>query len=48
MRGLAEQVNKSNLSAEELQVLNTKLNNLAIQVRALDGESRKTEYEEIN
>lgn len=43
MREIAEKAKLGNLTSEELGVLADKLNNLAIQVRALDGESRKIE-----
>ena len=43
MQQLAEETKQGNLAAKELRKLNSKLNNLAKQVRALDGESRKTE-----
>lgn len=32
---------------EELELINTKINNLVAQVRAIDSESKKTEYEKI-
>ena len=44
MREIAEQAKEENMSPEKLKVLNTKLKNLAAQVRALDEESRKMEY----
>ena len=47
MRQIAEQVRQSNLTEEELEELNARLNNLAVQVRALDSESRRTEDREI-
>lgn len=47
MRELAEQAKQENLTAEELESINTKINNLVVQVRAIDSESRKTEYEKI-
>ena len=43
MREIAEQSKLANLTSGELGALTAKLNNLATQVRALDGESRKTE-----
>jgi flagellin-like hook-associated protein FlgL len=47
MRELAEQAKQGNLTAEELESINTKINNLVSQVRALDSESRKTENEKV-
>lgn len=46
MKKLANHANESNLNPEELEVLNAKLNNVAAQIKALDEESRKTEYKE--
>jgi len=43
MREITEQAKQDNLSSEEIEELNAKLNNLAAQVNALDGESRITE-----
>lgn len=43
MRQLVENVNQDNLAEEELEMINVRLNDLAIQVRALDSESRKNE-----
>ena len=43
MRQLAEKAKQENLTLAEIEELNSKLNNLAEQVRALDGESRITE-----
>ena len=43
MREITEQTKEENLSSEEIEVLNAKLNNLASQVNAIDSESRKTE-----
>ncbi|MCE5220767.1 MAG: hypothetical protein LLF98_05720 [Clostridium sp.] len=43
MKQLAEQAEQKSLTQEEMEALNSKLNDLAIQVRALDGESRTTE-----
>lgn len=40
MKEIAEQAKNNKPGLEEVKVLNTKLNNLATQVRALDGESR--------
>jgi flagellin-like hook-associated protein FlgL len=47
MREIAEQAKQGNLTAGELEELNARLNNLVTQVKALDGESRKTEDERI-
>lgn len=47
MRKIAEEVKQYNHASEELEELNAKLNNLAVQVRALDGESRLIEDEKI-
>jgi len=43
MRLLAEQAKQKNLTLGEKEALNSRLNYLATQVRALDGESRTTE-----
>ena len=43
MKQLAEKSKQGNRTEGELKVLNAKLNDLAAQVRALDGESRRTE-----
>ncbi len=43
MKQLAKQAEQESLTPEEIEALNSKLNDLAIQVRALDGESRITE-----
>jgi len=43
MKQLTEQVKQDNLTPRELEALSTKVNNLAAQVKALDGESRRTE-----
>lgn len=43
MKRLAEQAKQKNLTAGEIEVLNDRLNNLATQVKALDGESRRIE-----
>lgn len=47
MRELAEKAKQGNLTAVELEDLNVKLNDLAAHVRALDEESRRTEYGKI-
>lgn len=47
MRQLAEKSKQGNLTLGELEALNAKINKLAAQVRALDGESRKIEDERI-
>lgn len=43
MSKLAEQAKQGNLTEGELKVLNVRLSDLAVQVRALDGESRRTQ-----
>ncbi|WP_123053477.1 hypothetical protein [Clostridium sp. JN-1] len=43
MKQLARKAKQANLTAGELEEINVRLNNLAVQVRALDGESRRTE-----
>lgn len=47
MKQLAELAKQGNLTAGEMEELNARLNDLAAQVRALDGESRRTEDEKI-
>ena len=47
MKQLAEQAKEKSLSTYELEELNAKLNNLAEQVQALDGESRRIEDRRI-
>ena len=47
MRQIAEKAKQENLTPGEIEVLNSRLNDLAEQVRALDGESRTTEDEKI-
>lgn len=47
MRELAQKAKQENLTAVELEELNVKINNLAAHVRALDWESRRTEYGKI-
>lgn len=47
MKNLAEQAKQGNQTEEELKVINTKINDFAIQVRALDEESRRIENEKI-
>lgn len=44
MRNMAEVAKERNLSADEVESINTEINNLAEQVRALDEESRKLEF----
>ncbi|MFT8344006.1 MAG: hypothetical protein ABF652_21570 [Clostridium beijerinckii] len=41
MRNMAEEAKDLNLSEDEIKSINTEINSLAEQVRALDGESRK-------
>lgn len=43
MRKIAEEARKDDFTTGEFEELNAKLNNLAAQVRALDGESRGAE-----
>lgn len=43
MRELAERAKEKNITTSEITSLNAKLNNLALQVKALDEESRKTQ-----
>lgn len=43
MKQLAERARQESLMPEEIEALNSKLKDLAIQIRALDGESRRTE-----
>lgn len=47
MKQIAEQAKEDNISPEELEVLNKKMNRLAEQVRALDSESRKMDDKKI-
>lgn len=47
MKQLTEQAKQGNLTEREVKELNSRLNNLAAQVRALDSESRRTEDGEI-
>ncbi len=48
MRLLAEQVMQSDLTKEEMEVQNEIFNDLAVQVRELDKESRKIVRWEVN
>ena len=43
MREIAEKIKNKKLSKIEIEELNSKLNLLKMQVKAIDGESRKTE-----
>ena len=43
MKEITKQAQQENLSSEEMEILNAKLNNLAAQVNAIDSESRITE-----
>ena len=43
MREIAEKIKNQKLSKKEIEELNSKLNILKMQVKAIDGESRKTE-----
>ena len=47
MREIAEKIKNQKLSKKEIEELNSKLNILKMQVKAIDGESRKTEDEKI-
>ncbi|MDP4176896.1 MAG: hypothetical protein Q8900_00970 [Bacillota bacterium] len=47
MKHLIEEAKENNLSSDELDVLNDRINKLAVQVKAIDSESRKTEDERI-
>lgn len=40
MREIKEQAKPDNLSSEEVETLNAKINNLALQVNKIDSESR--------
>ncbi|QXE21288.1 MULTISPECIES: hypothetical protein [Clostridium] len=44
---IAEQAKQDNIDEKYLKVLNDKINDLAAQVKALDGESRKAEDKKI-
>ena len=48
MRKMAEVAKEGNLSADEVKDINTEINNLAEQIKALDEESRKIENEQIS
>ena len=43
MREIAEKIKNKKLSKKEIEELNSKLSILKMQVKAIDGESRKTE-----
>ena len=47
MRELAGKVKEENLTKGEIEALNSELNNLAAQFKAIDGESRRTEEGKI-
>lgn len=47
MKELAEQANHKSFNEAEIELLNSMLNDLAAQVKALDSESRKAEDEKI-
>lgn len=47
MKEFAEQANHKSFNEREIEVLNSRLNDLAAQVKALDSESRKAEDEKI-
>lgn len=44
MRNMAEVAKERNLSEDEVESINTQINNLAEQARAIDEESRKFEF----
>lgn len=43
MEEIAERIREEKLSLDEVNILNAKLNDLASQVKAIDGESRRLE-----
>lgn len=43
MKQLAERVKQGNLTTSEIKTLNAKVNDLVLQVKALDSESRRIE-----
>ncbi|RQN12292.1 putative motility protein [Clostridium butyricum] len=43
MKKIAQQAKHGNLTEEELKVLNTRINDLVMQIRAIDSESRRIE-----
>ena len=47
MREIAEKIKNQKLSKKEIEELNSKISILKMQVKAIDGESRKTEDEKI-
>ena len=47
MKQLVELANQDNIATKELEEINTNLNSLEAQVRALDSESRKMEDKKI-
>jgi len=47
MRKMAETAEETNLSLEEIEVINVEIHNLEEQIKALDSESRKAEDEKI-
>lgn len=48
MRKMVEVAEEGNLNTDEVKSINTEINNLAEQVRALDEESRKIENKQIS
>lgn len=48
MRKMEEVVKEGNLSEYEIDAINTEINNLTEQVRALDEENRKIENKQIS
>jgi cell division protein FtsB len=47
MEQLAKQAKEENLSTVEIEILNSRINNLATQVNAIDEQSRNIEDREI-
>lgn len=43
MEEIAERIREEKLSLDEVNILNDKFNDLALQVKAIDGESRRLE-----
>jgi hypothetical protein len=46
MKQLAKQAKEENLSTVEIETLNARINNLAMQVNTIDEQSKNIEYEE--
>lgn len=47
MREMAEQIKEGNLTIKGIEVLNIEINNLAEQIKAIDGESKRVEDRKI-